>query len=118
MIGVNNKMVKFCKLSLEEWSIEFQLKTGTGVLQSRSIKINRDISGDSLSSLPFCISPIRLTRYLNRSKCGYHVYGTESKISHLLYMDDLRLIWRSEEELRNEIRILKTTSMDMRTGLN
>jgi predicted kinase len=47
---------------------------------------------------------------LNRSKCGYQENGTERKINHLLYMDDLKLKGRSEEELRNEIKIVKTFS--------
>jgi hypothetical protein len=38
------------------------------------------------------------------------VYGTERKIGHLLYMDDLKLIARSEEELGTEINIVKTIS--------
>jgi hypothetical protein len=80
-------------------------------MQSRLIKINRGIfQGDSLSPLLFCIVLIPLTHKLNRSKCGYQVYGTERKINHLLYMDDLKLIGRSEEELRNEIKIVKTFS--------
>jgi hypothetical protein len=41
------------------------------------------------------------------------VYGTVRKISHLLYTDDLRMIGKSEEELRNEIRIVKTSSNDI-----
>jgi hypothetical protein len=60
-----------------------------------------------LSPLLYCIALIPLTDELNRSKCGYQVHGTERKISHLLYMDDLKLILRSEEELRNEIRNVK-----------
>jgi hypothetical protein len=36
-----------------------------------------------------------------RSKCEYQVYGTERKINHLLYMDDMNLVGRSEEELKN-----------------
>jgi hypothetical protein len=72
------------------------------LMQSRRIKINTGIfQGDLLSPLLFCISLIPLTHELNRSKCGYQVYGTERKINHLLYMDDLKLIGRSEEELRN-----------------
>jgi len=34
----------------------------------------------------------------------------------LLYMDDLKLIGRSEEELRNEIRIIKAISNDINMG--
>jgi hypothetical protein len=44
----------------------------------------------------------------NRYKYGHKVYGIEKKISHLPYMDDLKLIGRSEGELGNEIRVVKT----------
>jgi hypothetical protein len=36
------------------------------------------------------------------------VYGTERKASHLIYMDDFKLIGRSEEELKTEIKIVWT----------
>jgi hypothetical protein len=120
LIGVNNKIVKFYKFSMEKWSTKLQLKTNQELIQSRLIKINRRIfQGDSLSPLLSCIALIPLTNELNRSKCGYQVYGTERKINHLLYMDDLKLIGRSEEELRNEIKIVKTFSNDikMKSGL-
>jgi hypothetical protein len=57
---------------------------------------------------------ILLIHELNGSKCGYQVYGTERKKNHLLYMDDLKLIERSDEELRNEIKIVKTFSDDIK----
>jgi hypothetical protein len=85
------------------------------LMQSRLIKINRGIfQGDSLSPLLFCTVLIPSTHELNRSKCGYQVYGTERKIHHLLYTDDLKLIGKSEEELRNEIKIVKTFSDDIK----
>jgi hypothetical protein len=60
-----------------------------------------------LSPLLSCIALIPLTNELNRSKCGYQVYLTEWTINHLLYTDDLKLMGRSEEELKNEIKIVK-----------
>jgi hypothetical protein len=57
---------------------------------------------------------IPLTHEFNRSECGYQVYGTERKINHLLYMDEVKLIGRSEEELRNEIKIVKTFNNDIK----
>ena len=39
-----------------------------------------------------CIALIPLTNELNRADCGYQVHGTERKISHLLYMDELKLL--------------------------
>jgi hypothetical protein len=41
LIGMNNKIVKFCKLSMEKWSTKFQLKTNQELMQSRLIKLNR-----------------------------------------------------------------------------
>jgi hypothetical protein len=51
--------------------------------------------GDSLSPLLFCIALIPLTNELKKADCGYQVHGTERKISHLLYMDDLKLLGRN-----------------------
>jgi hypothetical protein len=44
----------------------------------------------------------------------YQMYGTERKISHLLYVDDLKVIGRNEEELVNEIQIVKTIGNDIK----
>jgi hypothetical protein len=51
LLGVNNKIVNFCKLSMEKWGTKLQLKTDQELLQSRPFKINRNIQGDSLSPL-------------------------------------------------------------------
>jgi hypothetical protein len=80
---VNNKIVKFFKLSLEKWSTQLQLKTNKELTQSTPIKINRRIFQDaSVSPLIFCTA---------------QVYGTERKINHLLCVDDLNGI----EERKN-----------------
>jgi len=39
-------------------------------------------------------------------------YGTEREISHLLYMDDLKLLGRSDDDLENEIKIVKAIVKD------
>lgn len=115
LVGVNDSIVKFCKHSMEKWNTKLQLRTNQELMQSQPIKINRGIfQGDSLSPLLFCIALIPLTHELNRSGCGYQVHGSERKISHLLYMDDLKLLGKSEEELRDEIKIVKTFSNDIK----
>jgi hypothetical protein len=40
----------------------------------------------------------------------YEEHTTKTKISHLLYMNDLKLIDKSEEELQKQIQIIKTVS--------
>ena len=107
-------IVRFCKLSMEKWNTRLNLKTKQEVMQSQPIQLRRGIfQGDSLSPLLFCIAPIPLTNELNRADCGYQVHGTERKISHLLYMDDLKLLGRNENELKNEMKIVQTISKDM-----
>ena len=99
---------------MEKWNTRLISKTKQEIMQSQPIQIRRGIfQGDSLSPLLFCIPLIPLTNELNRADCGYQVHGTERKISHLLYMDDLQLLGRSENELKNEMKIVQTISKDM-----
>ena len=83
-------------------------------MQLQPIQIRRGIfQGGSRSPLHFCIALIPLTNELNRADCGYQVHGTERKISHLLYMDDLKLLGRNENDLKNKIKIVQTISEDI-----
>ena len=83
-------------------------------MQSQPIQIRRGIfQGDSLSPLVFCIELIPLTNEPNRADCGYRVHGTERKISHLLYVDNLKLLGRNENDLKNEVKIVQTISKDI-----
>jgi hypothetical protein len=56
---------------------------------------------------------IPLTEQLNRLNTGYEEHTTKTKISHLLYVDDLKLIVKSEEELQRQIHTVKTFSHDI-----
>jgi len=87
-VGVNSKVVRFCKLTMEKWNTRLILKTKQEVMQSQSIQIRRGIfHGGSLLPLLFCIALTPLTNELNRVDCGYQVHGTERKISHLLQLN-------------------------------
>jgi len=99
---------------MEKWNTSLILKTKQEVMQSQPIQIRRGIfQGDSLSPLLFCIAHIPLTNELNRPDCGYQVHGTERKISHQSYMDDLKLLGRNENELKNEMKIVQTINKDI-----
>jgi hypothetical protein len=83
LVGVNSKIVRFCKLSMEKCNTTIQLRTKQEVMQSQSIQIQRRIfQGDSLPPLLFCMALIPLTKQLNRADCGYQVNRTEREISH------------------------------------
>ena len=70
-------------------------------IETEDIKIQFWIfQGVSLSPLLFCIYLILLTEQLNTLNKVYEEYTTKTKISHLLYMDDMKLNAKSEEELQ------------------
>jgi len=48
-----------------------------------------------------------LTNKLNTVDFGYQGHGNERKISHLLYTDDLKLLGRNENDLKNEMKLCK-----------
>ena len=96
------------------------LKTKQEVMQSQPIQIRRGIfQGDSLPPLFICIAHIPVTNDLNRADCGYQVHGTERKISHLMHLDDLKLVGRNENDLKNEMEIVEIINKikNMKFGL-
>ena len=108
-IGINNKVVSFTKKVTSYWRTSMCLHTENKLIETYDIKIQRGIfQGDSLSPLLFCICLIPLTEQVNRLNTGYEEHTTKTKISHLLYMDDLKLIAKSEEELQKQIQTVKT----------
>ena len=90
----------------------FENKTGSNAVTTHS-DTKRNIPRGLFSPLLFCIALIPLTNELNRDDCGYQVHGTERKISHLLYTDDLKLLSRNENDLKYEMKIVQTVSKDM-----
>jgi hypothetical protein len=84
------------------------------LIETEDIKIQCGIfQGDSLSPLLLCICLLPLTEHLNKLNTGYKEHKTKTKISHLLYMDDLKLIAKSEEEFQKQIQTVKSFSDDI-----
>lgn len=77
------------------------------------IRINRGIfQGDSLSPLWFCLALRPLSTMLNKRNYGYQVANNQ-KINHLVYMDDLKLIGQSTDELKYMLQQVKIFSADI-----
>jgi hypothetical protein len=43
LVGINGKLVRFCKISTEKWNTRLLLKTKQEVMQSQPIQIRREI---------------------------------------------------------------------------
>ncbi|XP_063825313.1 uncharacterized protein LOC135074861 [Ostrinia nubilalis] len=73
------------------------------------IRIERGIfQGDSLSPLWFCLALNPLSTLLKDSGLGYRLRRGGEVISHLLYMDDLKLFAPKRQDL---VKLLKTTQV-------
>jgi len=78
-----------------------QLHAAWKITETDDLEIQHGIfQGNSLSPLLFCISLIPFTGQLNKMNTGYEEHTTKTEVSHLLYMDDLKLIGNTEEELQ------------------
>jgi len=107
-------ITKLYHLPRSYWIAGMGLHTEDKLIETEDIKIQCGIfQEDSLSLLLFCICLIPLTEQLNRLNTGYEEHTTKTKISHLLFMDDLKLIAKSEEELQKQIQTVKNFSDDI-----
>ena len=115
--GVANNTHTFVQNIMTKWQTEMYFnKRALG-----NVKINRGIyQGDSLSPLLFVIALVPLTAILNSLKSGYKIPQTQTKINHLLYMDDLKLYTNTQKQLTSMLNTVNTFTKDikMEFGLN
>ena len=50
---------------------------------------------------------------VNRTDGGYQIHGSERKIYHLLYVDDVKLLGRYGDDFENKIKIEEAISKDI-----
>ncbi|KXJ09461.1 Retrovirus-related Pol polyprotein from type-1 retrotransposable element R2 [Exaiptasia diaphana] len=78
------------------------------------VDIKRGIfQGDSLSPLLFVLAMVPLTMLLKRETIGYRFGSGQQMMNHLLFMDDLKLYGRSEEELEKLVDVVHVFSRDI-----
>jgi hypothetical protein len=103
-IGINTKVILFTQNVMGYWRTRMRLHAENKLIETEDIKIKCGIfQGDSLSLLLFCICLLPLTEQLNKLNTGFEEHTTKAKLLHLLYMDDLKLIAKLEEELQKQI---------------
>ncbi|KAI5693857.1 hypothetical protein M8J75_006803 [Diaphorina citri] len=79
------------------------------------ICIRRGIfQGDSYSPLLFCLCLMPLSRILNAGTMGYQLVKNEKPINHILYMDDLKLFGKNENELKMLLDLVARYSIDIK----
>ena len=117
MFGVAINMRRFISGNMKQWNTELM----SGDQRLGNVRIRRGIfQGDSLSPLLFVLAMIPLTLMLRKTKIFYQLKKGGEKINHLLFMDDLKLFAKNEEQidsLVNSVRIF-SDGIKMEFGLS
>ena len=77
----------------------------------------RNIPGGLSFAITLLYSTCCITHKLNRADCGYQVHKTDREISHLLYVNGLKLLVTDEDGLENEIKNMKAFGKNINKSL-
>ena len=120
---INPKIINFLRNVMSQWKTTLHLHSPNNNISTREIAIKKGIyQGDSLSPLWFCLALNPLSYRLQCNRVGYRLKhdNNESTISHLIYMDDIKLYSRNIKEMRTLIDTTTEFSKDihMQFGLD
>ena len=118
LFKVSTIIVNFLKFNIRNRKTTLFLSHKSGNLKSNPVDIKCGIfQGDSLSPLLFCLALIPLTTEHDRTGYGHKI--GEKSITHLFYMDDLKLFAKDDPKLEGLLQTVKQFSGDigMKFGL-
>ena len=111
------KIVNFFSTTMKKWKTTLSISTEDEKISTDPMEIKTGIfQGDCPSGLSFIICLLPLSWLLKRSSFGYSIGPRNSKkiISHLLFMDDLKLYANNDLRLQGLIEIVSMFSNDIR----
>ncbi|XP_044762032.1 uncharacterized protein LOC123319228 [Coccinella septempunctata] len=110
---IDDQVIKLLEFLMTSWRTKIYMRGS----KTEEIKIKRGIfQGDSLSPLWFCLAMNILSAMLNRSAYGYTI-STQVTITHLFYMDDLKLFARGRKQLEGLLELVRRFSEDVGMSL-
>ena len=113
MYRINPELTTFIEASMRQWKTSMVLVHESGVLETGPISIKRGIfQGDSLSQLLFTMSINPLSQEIQKTGYGYQL-DKQTKISHLFYVDDLKLYGTSDNQENGLISTVRKVSDDI-----
>ena len=117
MVGVSEQIKHFSFETMKAWRVDitcnYQSLGGVDIKQGIFL-------GDSVSPLLFVLCLIPLTVILHKSESAYQFSGNKEKISHLLFMVDLKLYAKNEKGLESLVQTVQIFSddIDMEFGID
>ena len=109
--GIAVNVRYFINTSMKQWNTELTASNQ----RLGNVKIRRGIfQGDSLSPLLFVLVIIPLTLVLRQTKISHELEKGGKKINHLLFMDDLKLFAKNEDQIDNLVNTVRIFSEDIK----
>lgn len=121
---INPLIINFLKKTMAQWRTTITLRTADSEIVTDEIPIRRGIfQGDSFSPLWFCLALNPLSRDIIDSKLGFDIKFNRHntfQLTHLLYMDDLKLYSNSDKNMTELLNITTqyTKKINMDLGLD
>ena len=114
MYKINPVLTTLIEASMRQWKTNMVLVHESGVFEIGPVTIKRGISqGDSLSPLLFTMSLNPLSQELQKTGYRYQL-DKQTKISHLFYVDDLKLYGTNDNQLNGLISTVEKVSDNIR----
>ena len=116
MFGIADNVRDSLEKNMKKWKLLFN----SNRLDLFHVDVNRDIfQGDSLSQLIFVIFMIPLSLLLRKVKTSYEWDRKEFKLNHLLFMDDLKLLAKRNDQIDSLVQTVFgfTEDIGMELGL-
>lgn len=124
-LQVPKPLGEFIKKLINSWRIRYEVRDPQGKThRSNYLRVKSGVlQGDSFSPLLFCIAMAPISHAINSLKCGYKTAFGKSKnmqieLSHLFYMDDLKLYGSSLESLTEMVEMVDTVSTAINMKMN
>lgn len=116
MYRFHPSLVRFIERCMILWQTRLCLRVADEQLTTAPVHIRRGIfQGDTLSPLLFCLAIAPISTELDRLAVGFHLrYGdVECHLSHLMYMDDIKLYTNSPSRLQSMVTVVEQVAGDV-----
>ena len=119
MYETHPKIISLIEKIINSWTITLEIVTAQGKEHIGPIKVNKGImQGDDFSVLLYAIGVDQISWAIGSSE-GYRLtHEKNDKVTHLLFVDDLKCYPRSEQKLVTGTRTLANMFDDIGLGIN
>lgn len=112
---INPQIIQLLQHMMAKWQTKLTMSNKNETTEIGNVQIQRGIfQGDSLSALWFCLAINPLSAILNKDKRGYNIGAKPETITHLLYMDDLKIYATNRNDLQKLLKSIEMFSNDIR----